>query len=297
MRPGAAWRRRFAIADASRRFPWPVDPPHVARASQRWAPMANFAMPVNLYMSTPVRSVSPGDSLDRVQELLAAHLISAVAVTEGETLRGLISRTDLLRVGRVQAGLRRGTALLTLPDRTASEIMEPKPLTVALDDSVERACDLMTKERVHRVFVVDGERLVGVLSTKDVMLAIADKRLSQPISDFMSAPVFTVEYDDPVALATERLEKARVSGLIVVENEWPIGLFTQEEALASRDAKRETPVEDVLTPAMLCLDVRTPLHRAAAQAAAMDVRRVIAVHERRVKGILSGLDFARAAAS
>jgi hypothetical protein len=46
---------------------------------------------------------------------------------------------------------------------------------------------------------------------------------------------------------------------------------------------------------MLCLDQDTPLHRAAAQAASMDVRRVIAVRDRRLRGILTGIDFARAA--
>ncbi len=261
--------------------------------------MPNFAMPVSLYMTTPVRSVLPSDSLDTVHGLLSTHGISAVAVcaSPGSVPVGLISRTDLLRVGRVQAGSRRGTSLLTLPGKSAADVMEGDPVMVKPQDSVEYACNLMLKQRLHRVFVVEKRHLVGVLSTKDVMGAIADKRLAIPISELMSTPVFTVEYDDPVSLATERLEKARVSGLIVVENDWPIGLFTQEEALESRDARRETPVEELLTPAMLCLDVSTPMHRAAAQAAAMDVRRVIAVHERRVKGILGGLDFVRAAAS
>jgi hypothetical protein len=47
--------------------------------------------------------------------------------------------------------------------------------------------------------------------------------------------------------------------------------------------------------AMLALEVDTPLHRAAAQAEAMRVRRIIAVKGRRLEGILTGLDFARAA--
>jgi hypothetical protein len=47
---------------------------------------------------------------------------------------------------------------------------------------------------------------------------------------------------------------------------------------------------------MLALETTTPLHRAAAQAAALRVRRVIAVKNRRIEGILTGLDFARAAA-
>ncbi len=50
-----------------------------------------------------------------------------------------------------------------------------------------------------------------------------------------------------------------------------------------------------ITTAMLCIDVRTPLYRAAGQALATRARRVLAVKDRKVQGILTGIDFARAA--
>ena len=87
---------------------------------------------------------------------------------------------------------------------------------------------------------------------------------------------------------------AHISGLIVVEDGWPIGLFTQREALESKDLAGSTPVEQAMNSAMLVMDAQTPLHRAAAQAAALRVRRVIAMGSRGVAGILTGLDFAKA---
>ena len=50
-----------------------------------------------------------------------------------------------------------------------------------------------------------------------------------------------------------------------------------------------------MNPAMLSLEADTPLHRAAAQAEALRVRRVIVVNNRQIEGILTGVDFARAA--
>jgi CBS domain-containing protein len=138
---------------------------------------------------------------------------------------------------------------------------------------------------------------VGVLSTKDVMRAIRDKRVKSPIREWMSSPVFTIRADEPVSLAVERLVKAHVTGLVVVEDDWPIGLFTQREALEARDRERNTPVEETMSAALLALDIDTELHRAAAQAAATRVRRVVAVRGRRMEGILTGIDFARAASS
>jgi hypothetical protein len=49
--------------------------------------------------------------------------------------------------------------------------------------------------------------------------------------------------------------------------------------------------------AMLCLDVRTPLYRAAAYAHATRARRVLAVEGRHLKGVLTGIDFARVVCS
>jgi predicted transcriptional regulator len=258
--------------------------------------MTRLTKPVNHYMSSPVVSVHPSDDLAVALGALSAHRISALAVAdEKERLLGVITRTDLLRIGRRQAGERPGSRVLTLPAREVRELMEPEVITVEAEESVARAAELMVRHHVHRVFVVDRGRPIGVTSTKDVTRAVRDERITDPIRKLMTASVVTVSYDDPVSLAVERLEQARISGLVVVEDDWPIGVFTQVEALESKDVGRDTPMEEVLSPAMLCLDVDTPLHRAAAHASSMDVRRIIAVHERRLEGILSGIDFARAA--
>lgn len=259
--------------------------------------MTNFAMPVSLYMSAPVFTVDEGATLADVQRALTSHDVSSVAVTgEGGRPVGVISRTDLLRVGRVGARALGKKALLTLPDLPVREVMRREIVSVGPSTQVSEAARLMVDRHIHRVFVTEGGALGGVLSTKDVLSAIRDKRVTAPISSVMSSPVFTIRAVEPVSLATDRLEKAHVSGLVVVdEEEWPVGTFTQLEGLAARFLSGETPVEEAMSYAMLCLDVRTPLHRAAAQAHATRARRVLAVEDRKVKGILTGIDFARAA--
>lgn len=260
--------------------------------------MSHFALPVSAYMTTAVESVLPTDELDRVQAALSSRAFSAVAVVdERQRLVGVVSRTDLLRLGRRQASTRSGASVLVLPRKAVHEVMEPDVLTITADTPLSEAAKLMLRHRVHRLFVEDGGTLLGVVSTKDLMSAVIEKRVASPISDFMSHPVFSVSFDDSVAVAVERLDKAHVSGLVVMEEDWPIGVFTQIEALEAKDMARDTPVEQALSPAMLCLDVETPLYRAAQQARAMDARRIIAVKNRRLEGILTGLDFARAASA
>ena len=253
-------------------------------------------MPTSLYMSAPVHTVREDDSLQTVQRRLGELAISSLAVVSGEgELVGVISQADLIRVGRRQAGSRAKAALLTVPDKKVSSRMTSKVVTVDSREPVAVAAKKMVESRFHRIFVMDSGELVGVLSTKDVMLAIRDKRVNYPISQWMSSPVFTVRHNEPISLATERLAKARVTGLVVVEGDLPVGLFTNREALEARDEPRDLPVEEAMSAAMLALPVDTPLHRAAAQAAELNVRRIVAMSGGKMEGILSGIDFARAA--
>lgn len=260
--------------------------------------MSHFEMPVELYMTSPVVTMSETSALSDVDTQMLEGRVSSIALLDAQgKLSGILSRTDLLSIGQVQAGNRRDAALLALPNKTARDVMTRDVMSVTTTSPMSQAAKLMREHHIHRVFVLDGTgQLVGVLSTYDLVRAIGDKRVNKPVAEIMSTPVFTVRAEEPVHLATERLEKARVSGLVVVEDDWPVGVFTQEEALLAQGLERSASVEGAMSPAMLCLDVSTPIHRAAQQVWAMQVRRVIAVEDRDMKGIITGLDFARVVA-
>lgn len=258
--------------------------------------MPNFAMPVRLFMGSPVHTLAPGDNLTRAKRAMIEHHVSSLPVLdESGALVGLVSRSDLLEVGRREAGSRPEARLLTLPDRPVSECMTREVVTVKPDDPVSLAASKMIESRIHRVVVTDDGGVCGIFSPHDICVAIAGKRVNVPISEHMSSPVFTVRASEPLSVATDRLAKARVSGLIVMDGEWPVGAFTQVEALRSKDDPRTSPVEEAMSSAILRLDEGMPLYRAAAQAAAMNARRVVASSGAEVTGLLSGLDFARVA--
>jgi CBS domain-containing protein len=257
--------------------------------------MSNFKIPVSLYMTESVLTVGPDDPLDLAYQTILDHGISALPVVDGEgNVVGLITRTDLLKIGRRDASLRPRAQALILPPHRVSDQMSFPVRTVDLETPLDEAAAHMVKERIHRVVVTAGDELRGILTTRDLMRALDEKRMNHPVEAFMSSPVFTIRAEETLGLAVERLEKARVSGLVVVEDGWPVGVFTQREALEARDVRRNTAVEDVMNPRILSLAPSTKLHRAAAQALAMDVRRIVAQDGAEMVGILSGLDFARA---
>jgi CBS domain-containing protein len=253
-------------------------------------------MPLELYMSSPVFTIRSDESLERCHDRLRKHRISSLPVMDdAEKLIGVISRTDLLRVGRYRGGSQPDAVLLDLPNQTVADAMTAGAIALGLNDSIAAASRRMVDARVHRVYVTERAAIIGVFSTHDIMLALRDHRVSAPIEKFMSRPVVTIDHQEPISRAAERLEQAGITGLVVVEGDWPVGLFRQVEALRSRDLPPSTVVDDVMDPAMICLRDDTPMHRAAAHATAVRARRIVACKDRMMSGILTGLDFALAA--
>lgn len=261
--------------------------------------MSHFKTPVGVYAHGPLVTVHEDTPVATVLALLEERNISAVPVVDAHKLPvGVVSRTDLLRIGtlRPRDGARR-RALVDLPAKRAAEVMHLGIVSVPRSTPVVTAAKRMVDERIHRLFVTNEEgELIQVFGTREILDAITESRVPTPIGEVMSRKPFTIPSDAALSLATTRLEQAHTQGLVVVDPEgWPIGLFTQRDALLARDLSPNSVVEDAMSHGMLCLPKRTPLHRAAAQASHSRARRVLVVDDTVVVGVLTGLDFARLA--
>lgn len=257
--------------------------------------MPNFAEPVSIFMSTPVHTISEDAALHDAELVMRDHGVSSLAVLGKDgSLSGVISNTDILGSGLRNAGSRPDAALLESTG-TVGQVMTPKVIAVDIECSMADAAAKMVEERVHRVYVTARGDVAGVLSTWDIMAAVEAVRVAKPASEFMSTPVFTVRASESISLATERLGKAHVTGLLVVdESEWPVGVFSQREALEAGDAPRSATVESAMNAAVLTLPDRTALHNVARQARAMNARRVAVMNRHELVGIMTGVDFAKA---
>lgn len=246
-------------------------------------------------MSNGVVGVQASATLEEVAACLAEHTISSVLVLDGDRPDGVLSRTDLVRLGRREAA-GHGAALLTLPLRRAAEVASRPIRTIRADESVSVAAARMAKHRIHRLFVAQGGWFSGVFSTRDLLGAIANHGVETPIAHVMSEGAFTIPASATIAHATDRLLATHASGIVVVdEEEWPLGIYTSTEALAARHLPSTSPVEAAMNPSILCMHGLAPLHRAAALAAASNARRILVIERRRrCTGVVSPLDMARA---
>jgi CBS domain-containing protein len=256
--------------------------------------MSTFTTAVAEYLSSPVITLNETDSVLAAQEKLAMLRISALAVVDRDGgLVGVISRTDLLRIGRRRASQsNKRRHVLALPNVPVRQVITPFVEIIAASTTLTEAAKRMTRQNVHRLYISNDRRPDGVISTKDLMQAVVDERVSLPVSELMNK-VVSVRAADPLSVAIDRLAQAEHSGLVVLEDELPVGVFTQEDALAAREAPPDEPVEHFMQARVITVPVALPAFRAAEQAIAAHARRVLAVDGTAVRGIVSGMDFAR----
>jgi CBS domain-containing protein len=106
-------------------------------------------------------TIAPTDPVTRLLESLAEHNVGALIVLDGGEVVGVVSERDIVR--RIGAD---GAAVL---DQTVGAIMTSSVVTCASGDSIDSIAETMTARRVRHMPVLDGGRLVGVVSIGDVV--------------------------------------------------------------------------------------------------------------------------------
>ncbi len=118
---------------------------------------------------------------------------------------------------------------------SVSDWMTRAPITVPEEYPVRLALARMQRDEVRHLLVVDGDRLSGILSNRDVRrLALEDpgpSLLSGPVRSIMTEGPVTVAPDTSVVVATRLLLEQRIGALPVRDGHEIVGIFTTADAL------------------------------------------------------------------
>lgn len=134
-------------------------------------------------MTPDVLTLAPNTSVREAAELLATEHVSGAPVVRLGKIIGMVSSRDLLEFiaalpadpDAVSGGLEHGI----LDDHTVEEAMTRGPLTTIEPEApASKAAELMHGEHIHRLPVVDAGRIVGIISTTDLVKAVAQRKLS-----------------------------------------------------------------------------------------------------------------------
>jgi CBS domain-containing protein len=123
------------------------------------------------HMSRDLLTVAPGDALGEVAQRMVDRDVGAVLVMEGEQLTGILTERDVLRA--VAAGIEDETIV--------SDWMTRDPETMSPDDTTQHAAVLMIHGGFRHMPLVEGERVVGMLSIRDLMRVVLDNAVPRGV--------------------------------------------------------------------------------------------------------------------
>lgn len=100
------------------------------------------------------------------------------------------------------------------------EVMTADPKTVTVDTPMQDLVDLFRRERISGSPVVEGDRLIGIVSIEDLIRCLMKADLSAGVGKYMtSADLITINVNDTVIEALKRFVGSRVGRLPVVDSD------------------------------------------------------------------------------
>ncbi len=112
-----------------------------------------------------------------------------------------------------------------------SQYMSQPVLSIAPKTDFHLAYDLMLSRRIHHLPVVDGERLLGIVGERDLLLAAAHFGPAVvPVEEIMRSPVVTVSASATIEHAARLLVLRRVGSLPVLDRRKAmVGIITETD--------------------------------------------------------------------
>jgi CBS domain-containing protein len=116
-------------------------------------------------MVKDVLTVTERMSLKEVTRIFAERKIRGAPVVDDKgNLLGVISETDIMR---------KTTSIGAWSPSVVGQIMTRPAVTVPPDEPLRRVCELMHNRDIHRVVVAEGGRIAGIITTMDILKAVA----------------------------------------------------------------------------------------------------------------------------
>ena len=134
-------------------------------------------MLVKEVMSNGVRTASPEDSVKQAACLMNESMIGCLIVISGTgNIEGIVTERDILR--NVVAEGRDSNSV------NVGEIMTRNLVVITPDVSLEDAADVMTKNKIKKLPVVEDGRLVGIVTATD--LVTFEKDLIEKVAELLT---------------------------------------------------------------------------------------------------------------
>jgi CBS domain-containing protein len=255
-------------------------------------------------------TVREGDDLATAHHLMKWRHVRHLPVVRGKRVVGILTERDLLRYRSEAPRVERAASGGSEARSSVKRYMSMPPVTIAPDAELTEACALMIGRDVGCLPVVDGGRLVGLVTASDVVaLPLGDApeipAAGPTVDEGMRRDVLSITGEKPLLEAVALMADHGIRHLPVVdETQRVIGIVSDRDvrtalgdpmmALHSDREGVELLVSDVMSVDVKTVLHGTPLGQAAAHLAEEHIGALPVVDGGgRLVGILSYVDVIR----
>lgn len=198
-------------------------------------------------------SLHPKDTVLDAARMLVKHKFEALPVlNDKKKLVGIVARYDIVKYAH---------SIRWLDKFKVKDVMSTNLITVSPNDSIGKARKMLVNHAIRQLPVVDGGRLIGIVSIRDILERVYSIKLkrarmgevvgetesifSRPIKSIMSRPVFFVDIEDRLSKVGEIMIEKGVFSTPVVDKKGPVGIVTRGDIvrlIASRVLEIMLPI-------------------------------------------------------
>ena len=133
--------------------------------------------PISEIMTKDVITLNHTDELETAERLFKKHHIRHIPVVSGDNIIGILSYTDLLRISFADAVDEDEDSVDTVVYNMFSieQVMAKNLVSVSPDTLIKEVAEILAKKEFHALPVVDDNKLVGIVTTTDLINYLIDQ--------------------------------------------------------------------------------------------------------------------------
>jgi CBS domain-containing protein len=119
-------------------------------------------------------------------------------------------------------------------------------ISASQSDRVAQVIALLAERRIGCVPIVEGGRVLGIFSERDVVYGLAREGsglLDRQVGEVMTSPAMTISVDTPILSALSLMTRRRIRHLPIVEGDQMVGFVSIGDLVKSRMDRIETEAE------------------------------------------------------
>ncbi len=178
---------------------------------------------ISSIMSKDVISLEPEEFLRSAIQKMSSNNVSCVVVIQDKKPLGILTERDIIYLMGIN---------IDFNAVNLQTVMRRPVIAVSEETEIPEAANLMVINSLRRLVVIDGEyKVIGIVTQTDIIKNLSiDSFISfKKVEQIMNRNIISVDEKDRVSNAVSLMAKNRISCILVMKGEKPIGIITERD--------------------------------------------------------------------